>query len=200
MIFKKERGNDQKPYDTLLKILATKDRRMKIRSYCKIGIVAVAAGTFSTAALAAWGGQCVRYVKNYKPGGLTWDKYYPKLKNGLPVVASCDAKAISLGNCVQWVGAKDIWKVLSTSSRGATPKVGSVLVMDAIPASPVGHVAVVTAVSGSVVTVSHSNWEGDEQISGGTFTLDGAGGAKYKTSAGVKWSKIYPILGFIYRP
>lgn len=173
---------------------------MNIRQFLKIGTVAIATGAFTTAALAVWGGQCVRYVKNYKPGGYTWDTYYPKLKNGKPVVTSCGTKEIKVGSCVQWVGAKDIWTVLSTSSRGSTPKVGSVLVMDAFPQSSVGHVAVVTAVSGSSVTVSHSNWESSEQISGGKFTLDGAGGAKYTTAAGVKWSKSYPILGFVYKP
>ena len=165
-------------------------------------LVAVGLITVTSLALAAYGGQCVRYVKNQRPGGYVWDKYYPLLKNGKPAVATCDAKAIKANNCAYWIGAKDIWLKLATQSKGATPKVGSALIMDAIPASSVGHVAIVMAVSkdGKTVTVAHSNWEATEQISGGKFILDGRGGAKYTTSSGADWNKTYPILGFVYQP
>ena len=164
--------------------------------------IAIGLVTASSLVFAVYGGQCVRYVKNQKAGGYVWDKYYPILKNGKAAAATCDAKAIKAGDCVYWIGAKDIWLKLATQSKGAVPKIGAALVMDAIPASAVGHVAIVTAISKDekTITVTHSNWEASEQISGGTFILDGKGGAKYTTSAGAKWSKTYPILGFVYTP
>ena len=166
-------------------------------------IVAMSLICVSAVTLAAYGGQCVRYVKNSKPGGFAWDKYYPLLgSNGAPVVKTCGSKEIKDKKCLQWVPAKDLWLKLYTKSRGQEARVGSALVMNAIPASSVGHVAIVTAVSndGKTVKVTHSNWEASEQVSGGTFVLDGKGNAKYITSKGVKWTKNYPILGFVYEP
>jgi CHAP domain len=166
-------------------------------------VVASSLMCVSAVALAEYGGQCVRYVKNNKPGGFTWDKYYPlQGSNGAPVVKTCGSKEIKNKQCLLWSPAKDIWLKLYTKSRGQEARVGSALVMNAMPASAVGHVAIVTAVSsdGKTVKVIHSNWDAPEQVSGGTFVLDGKGNAKYITSKGVKWSKNYPVLGFIYQP
>jgi hypothetical protein len=166
----------------------------------------ISGGLFSvnSVAVAAYGGQCVRYVKNNAPGGYNWDKYYPVLKNGKPIVTICSANAIKLGQCQYWIGAKDIWEYLGTASRGSAPKVGAAFIIGANSSSPVGHVAIVTKVSGDGKTfdVTHSNWEPayKEQISVGKFTLDGSGKAYYTTSAGVKWKTGYPALGFIYKP
>lgn len=181
---------------------------MQRRTILQTAIAGALNGTLVLEALAEQGGQCVKYVKRMKPGGFSWDGYYPKLKNGAPIVKSCLAtdkdyqKNIKNGNCVQWGPAKDIWLALGTKSKGATPKVGSVMVFDAMKASAVGHVAIVTSVSKDNLTVSvmHSNWEGIELISAGTYVLDGKGGAKYITSKGVKWNTPYPVLGFIYEP
>ena len=157
-------------------------------------------GVLTLRADAASGGQCVRYVKNQKPSGYTWDKYYSLKKNGKAVVSSCDKKAIEGGKCVQWIAAKDIWTQLFTEDRGSTAKVGGVLVLDAFSKNSYGHVAIVKKIDGQALSVEHSNWEDIEQISGGTFTLDGKGSALYTTSKGVKWKTKYPVLGFVYKP
>ena len=165
--------------------------------------IALAASGYASVALAEKGGQCVRYVKNRKPGGYDWDKYYSKKKNGKPLAMTCGKKEVSSRTCVQWIPAKDIWEELYTQDRGSEPKVDSVMVFGAFNASPVGHVAIVTGISGSKLSVIHSNWDGKEIVSTGTFTLIGGGKARYTTSKGVTSSgkkNEVPVLGYIYRP
>ena len=155
---------------------------------------------FSVNASAEYGGQCVRYVKNQKPGGYAWDGYLPNKKNGKPVVSICDKQAIKDKKCEQWIGANDIWNKFYVQSRGGEAKKNSVLVLDSFKGNLVGHVAIVTKVDGKKIYVKHSNWDSSDTVSTGYYTLVGDGTVKYTTSNNVTWKTPYPLLGFVYQP
>jgi len=136
---------------------------------------------FATVASAEYGGACVRYVKNQSPGGYNWDKAYT-LQSNKKKTAS-------------WVGANEIWNKLVTSSRGSDPKNNSALVIDSFSGSSVGHVAIVTKISGNKIYVKHSNWDAANTVSTGYYTRVSSNRVTYNGG-----SKQYPLMGFIYKP
>lgn len=136
---------------------------------------------FATVAFAEYGGACVRYVKDQRPGGYNYDKSY--------VLQSNKKKTAS------WVGANEIWSKLVTSSKGSDLKKNSVLVIDSFSGSSVGHVAIVTSVSGNKIYVRHSNWDKANTVSTGYYTRVSANRITYNGG-----KNQYPLLGFIYKP
>lgn len=136
---------------------------------------------FAAVASAEYGGSCVRYVKNQRIGGYNWDKAY-KLQSNKKKAAS-------------WIGANEIWNKLVTSSRGSDPKKNSALVIDSFTGSSVGHVAVVTKVSGNKIYVRHSNWDAPNTVSTGYYTRVSAHRVTYNGG-----KKQYPLMGFVYKP
>lgn len=149
--------------------------------------------------------QCVRYVKNTKPA---YDKYYPVKKDGKPT---------SQKAC--WFPANDLWINLWVVSRGSTPKVGSVFIIEKnftqntfyesclrmkTVTMDVGHTGIVTGVydSGKKIKVTHANWDVPCGVSTGYFVRSSTSTSywQYIKSNGVKWSKYYKILGFVYTP
>lgn len=102
------------------------------------------------------GGQCVIYVRN--------ETIIPYAAcNG--EAADCFAQAQSQGY-----------------HTGSVPRIGSIIVFDrAAGGLSVGHVAVITAINGSIITLQDSNWSGDENIQSHTVDVS-----------------TYNILGYIY--
>lgn len=157
------------------------------KSYAKLAVffISVLFG-MSTAIAASCSGQCVQYVKCAIPA---YNKQYAQTKYG------CDSKKTT-----SWVAARDIWLSLCTKSKGSSPSVGSVLVIDAFSGNSYGHVAIVTSVDGDKIGVKHSNWDKSNAESTGYFTKTSSGKVKYTTSSGTQWKTEYPLLGYIYTP